>query len=195
MENQTQQPISTNSANSTDSFIVHPSQFKIILTMVLVGITCWSSFTSLFDGDTPFLLKPIILATTGLSGYVLYFLVQKYFKKIPSLIIDEKGIYDDVLPVSIDQITWDEIDFVEVYKMETEIPFFTQEYLGIVVKDPAVFQQKLGFLQQKIFKINHWFPKFKGQINIPIYMIDTNGDTVLRHIKKFHPEKIQESTQ
>lgn len=185
MENQTQ-PTTNNTLS------IQSSQFKIIMTMVLVALSFWSSFTSLFDSETPFILKFILLPTTLLTGYILYFLFMKLYKKIPSLVIDEKGIYDDVLPISIDQITWDEIKGIEVYKYETEIPFFEQQYLGIEVNDPETFKKKLNFVQEKLFKINHWFPKLKGQINIPIYLLDSNADIIVKHIKAFHPEKIVE---
>lgn len=184
--------------NSTEqskkTLVIHPSQGKIILTMVVVGLVFWSALTSLFSagGFLTWILKLINLPVVVITGYVLYFLFQKLSKKIPSLVIDEKGIYDDVLPFSVDQITWDEIDFVEIYTMETEIPFFDQVYLGVVLKDVEAFKQKLDFIEQKIVSINHWFPKFKAQVNIPLHMVGTNEDEVVAYIKEFHPEKLRD---
>lgn len=171
-----------------DRIVVYPSRWKLLLlalgALLFVVFGCLIGLGWL---DAP-LDQVIIAAYVGVPFFGLCFayLVYRLISPKPSLIVDERGIYDNASALGAGWIRWEEIE--EMYAFE----YRGQTMLGIIPKDEEEILGRLSLLKRSVMRINTALPGVECPVNIPQTALPITIEELLQRIERFRAKRDQE---
>ncbi len=133
---------------SSQPIVIYPSVWKLLALAV-----AWIAFGALSVWGT---LKGGLICAFMIPVFAwgVFFAVNRVLRRSPVLIIDQDGIYHDVLGLRPHRITWDEIQFIGRYRRLAGRGLFTVTYLAISPHDPEVY---LAQQPEKLRGLIRWY--------------------------------------
>lgn len=128
------------------------SALLLFLVMLFFGFFLFLYYVepAWITSEFPFFLVVIAIITFPISFFAIIFYIKSIFNKKPVLIVDEKGIYDQMTSRSLGLIKWDAIDHISVQ------PYMDKTYLiHIYLANPKDYFSKKHFFHFMRRKYGH----------------------------------------
>jgi hypothetical protein len=148
----------------SDTIIYHSKKRLVLFSLgsiVFVILGFWLTTAS----DEGQLGKLIGWSSIIFFGFGLGYLIFRFVKPTPALIISSKGIYDRASGASAGLIEWQEIKEVRAFT------FMDQKLLGIFVIDPETVIRRQSILKRQILRVNSAL--VGTPVSIPLSMLST----------------------
>jgi hypothetical protein len=173
-----------------EPLVLYQKKWKLLaLTLFSLAMTafCLALVTGMLDLDTKrYYTTLLYLGLPFFTLCSLYFLYRLWQNK-PALILDEKGIWNNVVATDPKFIAWDEIKHITIYPYKAGGTIMT--LIGIVPTDYSPIYERQSRLKKIMFYINS---SFLGQaklkeipiMNIPENALPISADELAQEIAK-----------
>jgi hypothetical protein len=175
-----------NGGPTEDRIIVYPSRWKLVLlalgSLVFVFL-CALIVLGWFGAD--FSLLVLVAAYVGVPFFSLCFVYWAYrlLRRKPSLVVDERGIYDNASAIGAGWLGWEEIKEMYVFEYQG------QTMLGIVPEDEEAILSRQSTLKRLIMRINTGVLGVESLINIPQTALPISVEELLARAEQFRARR------
>lgn len=168
------EPVTEDSARRPP-IIVYPSVWKLFIWAVVwggAGALCgWGAFQG------QMYIIPLALLFAAATLYALY----RLLRRSPMLVIDDEGIYHDVLGLRPQRIAWADIGSIGRCRMKTPpVGLFTLTYLAITPNDAEAFlAEQTGMLR---WLLRRYMATSPAPIMIPQHLLPVSIGSIMRQL-------------
>ncbi|HET9110296.1 MAG TPA: STM3941 family protein [Ktedonobacterales bacterium] len=155
--------------------VVYPSAWKLLMWAAVWGgaeaALVWAMLRGLLD------VIPFVLLFAAAILYALY----RLLRRSPMLMIDDQGIYHDVLGLRPQRIDWAEIGSIGRCRMKTPtVGLFTLTYLAITPNDEEAFlARQTGMLR---WLLRRYMASSPAPIMIPQHLLPVSVAWIMRQL-------------
>ncbi|GIP41205.1 hypothetical protein J31TS4_44850 [Paenibacillus sp. J31TS4] len=132
-------------------YVEYPSRKKSfgLLVSALVFVLLGILLTAVGLGEEESAaIAGIGIICTLFFGFCLAYLLLRFIRRTPSLVVDDEGIVDQSSAIGGGRIRWDEMEDLKLYV------FMNQAFIGIRLHDPESFLDRQGTWKRLLMKAN-----------------------------------------
>ncbi|HEY6250545.1 MAG TPA: STM3941 family protein, partial [Candidatus Angelobacter sp.] len=129
-----------------DALVLYPSRAKLALFALLCALFLAGGFGMWNDSRIEY--KVGAVADWIFFGLALLLFISRLVQRVPSLIVNQSGIFDSSSRISAYFLRWEEIDSVYISSLGR------QRFLSLRLRDPEAFLSRQSPMKAKIMRAN-----------------------------------------
>lgn len=160
-----------------DAVVLYPSRAKLLLFALIAAAFVVGCFF-MWNDPRP---KYRVVAVVGgvFFGLAMLFLFARLVRRVPALIVNQSGIFDNSSGIGGYFLRWEEIDSMYVSSINR------QKFLSIRLKDPERFLSQQGGMKARLMRAN---VKLVGApVNISANILPVKLEELIRIIQERAP--------